>query len=440
MENFRTRRRRYRAIGIFFGSLFAISTLLAWSITSIHQSKPKIEFNVDQIVNFCESLFEEDVARPETTADEINQCNEQLATIRINDPNISTIRNKLFDAMAYYDWLAEADSWIDENNFVKSSLQEKDLAALKESSKEIIEAYQLKVVEKFSILEAERIRMDAAIAAVDNLFTSVDKTTVRTDVKRDEYDAAKQLVEGLNQEDLKQSLNEQLAQVLPVIEEQERIAAEAYKAWLAAEAKRRAEEEAERARIAAAWVRLNIPYVSQNHAEVYNGCEAATLLMALRYKGYLHNMDLRTFAGNMPRSDNPETGFFQDIFSLEPRGKAHWIAPQPLANYGTSYVGGALSIFAPYRWSIDQLDADVAAGNPVIIYLTFGFKDPSPEYHFGVPKNLHVLILNGYNSITGDQSFIDPWTYPNGNYTFTLSKARTEDLYAASGFRAVIIR
>ena len=83
MENFKTRRRRYRAIAIFFGSLFIISALLAWSINSIHQSKPKTEDSTDHILAFCESLFEEEATRPETTADEINQCNDQLATIHI---------------------------------------------------------------------------------------------------------------------------------------------------------------------------------------------------------------------------------------------------------------------------------------------------------------------------------------------------------------------
>lgn len=440
MENFKTRRRRYRAIAIFFGSLFAISALLAWSITSIRSGNSKVQLSAEQVINFCESLFEENIVRSETTADELNQCNDQLSNLDINEPGTNTIRDKLFDAMAYYDWLAEANNWLDEAGIVKSSLQEKDLAALKESLKSISELYQPMVTDKFAILESEHNRMDAAISAINNLFTSVDKTSVRTDATRDEYNSAKQLVDELKQEDLKQNLSQYLEQVLPIIEEQERIAEEAYQAWLAAEAERRAREEAERARIAAAWVRLNIPYVSQNYAEVYNGCEAATLLMSLKYKGLLGGMDLRTFASNIPRSDNPETGFFQDIFSLEPRGKAHWIAPQPLANYGASYTGGAVSIINATGWSIDQLDSEVAAGNPVIIYLTFGFKEPSPEYHFGVPKNLHVLVLNGYNSITGDQSLIDPWTYPSGNYNFTLSKGRTEYLYAASGYRALVVR
>ena len=33
-----------------------------------------------------------------------------------------------------------------------------------------------------------------------------------------------------------------------------------------------------------AWIRLNIPYVSQNLSKVYNGCELASLLMSLKYK------------------------------------------------------------------------------------------------------------------------------------------------------------
>lgn len=83
-----------------------------------------------------------------------------------------------------------------------------------------------------------------------------------------------------------------------------------------------------------AWIRLNIPYVSQNLSKVYNGCELASLLMSLKYKGYLKNMDLRSFASGISITDNPYSGFYLSIFEYEPRDITHWIAPSALIDYG----------------------------------------------------------------------------------------------------------
>lgn len=55
--------------------------------------------------------------------------------------------------------------------------------------------------------------------------------------------------------------------------------------------------------------------------------------MALKDKAYLQNMDLPTYAEKMPKSEDPNTGFCLDIFSLQPTNVSHWIAPYPLAKY-----------------------------------------------------------------------------------------------------------
>ena len=55
-----------------------------------------------------------------------------------------------------------------------------------------------------------------------------------------------------------------------------------------------------------AWTKLNIKYISQNENKVDNGCEAASLLMALQFKGYLKSMNLYDYSDNMPKSDDPQ--------------------------------------------------------------------------------------------------------------------------------------
>lgn len=430
----RQRHPRLGILSIITGIVIIIFALMAWSISSIQKDRAeaKRQQRLAEAIEFCDSLFEESTAiRSDTTADELTDCSERLAEITGNEEKASILREQVALAFDYLDWQESANQWFDENNLVKDSIQDKDLVALTENAKNIAEAYQPIISEKLNLLQAEYNQMTNAENAVNALFTSVDRATVRTNARRAEYNDAKALVDNLKQAGLKQNLTDSLAKVLPVIEEQERIAREK------AEAARKAEEERRR-KIAAAWTRLNIApyYINQYSAGIINGCEAASLLMSLKFKGRLGGMDFHTFATNMPTHESdPNLGFYLTMFDLEPRDEAHWIAPGPLASYGVNASGA--SVINATGWSLDRLDQEVAAGNPVIIYLTWGFKEPK-EYSKGVPKNLHVMVLSGYNSITGEQQFYDPW--PAGNSNPTLSKARTEYLYRASGYRAVVVR
>ena len=181
-----------------------------------------------------------------------------------------------------------------------------------------------------------------------------------------------------------------------------------------------------------------MPYISQNKFQVYNGCEAATLLMALKYKGYLKDMDLVTFAANMPKSDNPNTGFFQDIFLMEPKNIAHWIAPAPLVQYGINSSGNQ-NIINSTGTNLNQLTEEILNKNPVILYLTNNFSNPYNWFN-GAPKNLHVLLLTGYNPISNEILITDPWMYNNNKFQHTFNLEDIEEIYNQVGKKSIIIR
>lgn len=86
-----------------------------------------------------------------------------------------------------------------------------------------------------------------------------------------------------------------------------------------------------------------------------------------------------------------------------------------------------------------DLDNQVAAGNPVIIYLTSKLNKPK-AYIEGAPKNVHVLLLVGYNSITKEQILIDPWTHDDGRTSWHVSKSKIEQIYNNTSKRAVVIK
>ena len=187
-----------------------------------------------------------------------------------------------------------------------------------------------------------------------------------------------------------------------------------------------------------AWIRLNIPYVSQNLSKVYNGCELASLLMSLKYKGYLKDMDLRSFAAGISITDNPYSGFYLSIFEYEPRDITHWIAPSALIDYGINSSNYS-NIIDLTGSNFDELKKDIINRNPVIIYLTYNFNNPK-GWNNGVPLNLHVQLITGYNSITNEYVITDPYTRTNGKYEFVVGEQKLRELYNNVGKKAIVVR
>ena len=317
-----------------------------------------------------------------------------------------------------------------------------DINKLNEESNKLDTKYKEIIQNRINELKSEYDNINNAQNNVHNLFSDYDNNVVSDSVNRSIYNEAKELIDSLKQEDIKSSLNDKLSVVLTKVEEIEAIEREKERVrleQLRIERERRAQEEAERKRqINEAWVKLNAPYISQNRNGVLNGCEAASMLMSLQYKGYLNSMDLYTYSANMPKSDNPNTGFYLDIFGKEPIDVAHWIAPNPLVEYGiSSSDNGNISNISGA--SIDDIANEIVNGNPVIIYLTYAYNSPV-NWSNGVPRNLHVQLIVGYNKITGDFIIYDPWTRTSGQYEFTLSKNKISSLYSSVGSMAIVVR
>lgn len=420
-------------IGVRVG--FAVGVILSgvfWSVLSVSQAtkEEKYQKRLANAVEYCESLFDENEAVLINTTDvELMECKERLTEVSETE-EAEKLREKVENAVSYRGWVRETEEFLDENGDVIEELTAEELALFSENAKKLAEAYQGAASERLNFMAAEYEAMRAAEDAVNLLFTGADRETVKDEIVRADYDEAKGKVEGVKQAGLKEKLEKSLEVALAKVEDNERIVRERI------EAARRAEAE-RREKIANSWARLDISpyYINQYNEAMYNGCEAASLLMALKYKGYIRGADFWGFAGGMPTSDDPNTGFYLSMVDLEPKTEAHWIAPAPLAAYGARMSGG--TVINATGWSLDQLDSEVQNGNPVVIYLTFNFNDPK-EYNKGVPKNLHVMVLSGFNSYTGEQQFYDPW--PASGVNPTLSKARTEYLYSASGMRAVVVR
>ena len=71
--------------------------------------------------------------------------------------------------------------------------------------------------------------------------------------------------------------------------------------------------------------------------------------------------------------------------------------------------------------------------------MTGGFEDPR-NFSNGVPQNLHVLILSGYDYDTNEFIIIDPWTWTDGTYKHRVNYNKVNSLYEQIGKKAIIVR
>ena len=433
-REFRIKHPRVHLTGVTLTVIFIIFSLIGWSIFSIQSNiyEEKRAKRIAETVDFCKSLFEESTAiRENTTEENLKDCKERLTETEESGETIEKLKTAVADASKYLDWVKSTNEWFDDRGIVKDSIGERDLAYIQETADKLSDVYKEVVAEKRNILQSEYDKMRTSENLVNNLFTSVDRVDVRPGVSRGEYNDARNHVNELNQEELKLNLNLALDRVLPIIEEQERIARER------AEQIRREREEEQR-KIRESWHEIAIPVVINQHNEGFdNGCEAASLYMAAvakgRYQGSFNSLASAIEAS--VNEDSPYNGFYLSMRDLEPRDRAHWIAPSLLAGY----ISGAQDVSGS---GLDQLDQEVLNGNPVVIYLTYNFNSPTQQTApapVSVPKNLHVLVLAGFNSYTGDQILYDPWP-KYGNARQVVSKNTIEWLYAVSGYRAVVVR
>lgn len=156
-----------------------------------------------------------------------------------------------------------------------------------------------------------------------------------------------------------------------------------------------------------------VPYISQLKP-VYapNGCEATSLLMGLKGKGYT-DLDLRTFLDRMPKTkSNPAKGYVGSPYGNE-KSRFLTIDPEPLARYGQRY-GNVVNIQgAP----IEDIIKEIQEGNTVVIYVTLHW---APAYYKtlpidGVPTrrifNNHVLLLTGYDPVKKAFYIADPYNH-----------------------------
>ncbi len=432
------------AIVVAFGVLLGAVVWRAVIKAEVYQNEQatllsEIEASLTELYTDVEA----EVPNTKITQEQITAVEEKLADVvmRRYDDNKAEMSRKL-ETLHNFVTLREELNGHFTDGVLKTETTAENVQEVKAELAKLPESYAGVLQDKFAQLQTQYEAIRDFQTAVREMFTDDKMTVVNPKLTRAQYQAVVERVKKLPQRELAESYDEALAQVNKVLAQREKEAAEARQRAL--EARRRAEElrRQQQKEEAAAWKVLNVPYYSQNLQQIYNGCEAASMLMALQYKGYLKDVDLHKYVEMMPKSDDPwsgyMTGFVGSIYDLQPKTYVHWIAPAPLAKFGRESSGNS-KVVDISGVSLADLDKEVVAGNPVIIYVTFLF-NPLKEWLNGAPKNLHVVLLTGYNEKTGTQRLTDPWTQSDGGRTYDISRDELEKIYNAVGKKAVVVR
>lgn len=413
-HSFRLKKSQSLKIEIIFWCTVIFAFLIIYLIFMDRMNEYKLEKKKTLIAMNCwNNVYNNGNVYKSVTLNEVNECSAKID--EVNDHEISRQLKKDIKKTKNYVVLREEIDSKFNLDIVESDTSLEYINFLENKVEDIIEVNKEELISKINTMKFQIQKINDLENLVNNMYETEEKINLKTNLTREEYNECITAYEEVVHEDIK----------------------EKYKSYLENADKYLSEME-EKIRIEKAWTILDVPYISQNSSGVYNGCEAASLLMGLKYKGYLSNMDLVTYSTNMPKSNDPNSGFYLSIFSLEPKSEAHWIAPSPLTQYGISSSGNNNVIDAT-GWSLEQITQEVINGNPVVVYLTYNFLSPK-SWSNGAPRNLHVQLLTGYNSITEKYIITDPWTRWSGEYEFVLTKSNLEYVYNAVGKKAVVIR
>lgn len=178
---------------------------------------------------------------------------------------------------------------------------------------------------------------------------------------------------------------------------------------------------------------LGVPFIDQYANGAPYGCEGASALQAMHYKGRLAGWNLQQLLNTMPiaKDNNPYHGFAGSPYGETP-GVHQTIFPQAFDPW--------IAKFNPVKdisgTNLQGIINQVKAGNPVVAWVTIRFGAPQYQKFFwgtGV-SNLHVMTVDGYNTKTGQVHVSDPVL---GRYWVT--NAQFNRAYAPHQFAVAIL-
>ncbi len=181
---------------------------------------------------------------------------------------------------------------------------------------------------------------------------------------------------------------------------------------------------------------IEVPYISQIEPyEAWVGCEATSLLMGLKGKGYAAATTLPEFLDGMPKTESdPAKGFVGSPYKPDKEKKTRTtIYPPVLAEYASRF--GKVSDFSGS--SVEELQAELLAGNPVVAYVTLFWEKPNYRIYDieGAQQRLlsnnHAVLVCGYDRSTMRYYISDPYNVEDrkSEYKYWIPASIFDPLY-----------
>lgn len=154
-------------------------------------------------------------------------------------------------------------------------------------------------------------------------------------------------------------------------------------------------------------IAMNTRYINQVSEGAIEGCEAASLLMALWSKGYLTNVSYRTFLTWMPYASdgNPNHGFVGTPYVNGPQ--IDTMMMPAVTSWGARYAHTKNMTGC----SDEDLINELVQGHPVVVWTSVFFR-PSKLVHYwwgNYKTQNHVMTLLGFNPHTNQFYVADPY-------------------------------
>jgi uncharacterized protein YvpB len=409
-----------KTIGIV---LLSIIIIVAFVIFVNFKNQEIEKKNIELSTTLIASLYQDESKNMPKMDINSNTLNEIYASVnKVKDEGKKIeLKNKVDQVSTFISIKNDLYNCFD-NDILKTDTTISKLDDIRSRISTLPKEQQTLLNDKLIIATTQLNDLNNAKQQLRNLYQDDVLTTINDSVTRDQYNDALNKMKALPQTSLLTDNQKYFDAVDKYIVDREAREEAERQAAIAAENARRQAEAARQAAIAQAqaeaikkeqeekaiqdaYVELNISVINQKDNGVYNGCEAAALLMALKYRGYASDYNLKRFADEMPKSESdPHQGFIHSIYDLEPTSYVHWIAPDALATYGNKFA----STTDVTGLTGDGIKSYIDKGIPVVVYATYGFRDPI-GWDGPVPLNLHVMLVIGYNKITGAYVINDPW-------------------------------
>ena len=408
-----------------------------WYANQLDQEeKKKIE---EQTISQAQKMLNQLYQDEEKTKPRLDITKKELDALqtcieKMNDLKEKKQLEKQFQKIKSFYNLQQRLNHFFEGDVIKKEITKTDLLDYQKQLEKRSQVEQSLLKDKLMQGIEQLTQTETAISKLRGLFQDDELSQVRENVNRQEYEDVYQFMKNLKQTWVLSNCEEKFQLVNEYVkkkeEEAKRKAAEERERQrqLALAEQRRKEEE--QRKIEEAYVEITgIEFINQRTNQVLNGCEAASLLMSLHYRGYATTHNLVSFANEMPKHDtDPHQGFIHSIFDLEPKNVTRWIAPDALARFGSNYATTTnISGSSP-----EQLKEYINQRKPVVVYTTSNFNYPS-TWDGEVPLNLHVVLLTGYNRITGNYIVLDPWSGRK-----IISKQKFESIYNLIRYAVVV--